>query len=155
MRPLQSRKKKKRKLMAKIESYKAKPTPLIFEDEESAKQVTALLEFGGWNAAKKALTPIRVGALAAKPGAPMITWVFDSLAAAAEAGVFDNEDWLLQLFASDDDLQVFADVLQESGDIWWVNDRHFWALERLGFDESDAATYTGVADALVGMIDSL
>jgi hypothetical protein len=38
--------------------------------------------------------------------------------------------------------------LQESVDIWWVTDRHFWALEQLGFDESEMATYSGVADAL-------
>ncbi|MFL9906887.1 hypothetical protein [Paraburkholderia sp. RL17-337-BIB-A] len=134
--------------MAKIESYKAKPTPLIFEDEESTKQVSALLEFGGWNPAKKAMTPIRVGALAAKPGAPMISWVFDSLAAAAEAGVLEGEEWLKQVFASDDDLQVLVELLQESGDVWWLNDRHFWALQHLGLNEDDAATYTGVANAL-------
>lgn len=139
--------------MAKIESYNAKPTPLIFEDNASEKQVAAMLEFGGWDPAKKALTPIRVGALVAKPGAPTITWVFDSLAAAAEAGVLDSEDWMNQVFASGDDLQVFIELLQESGDIWWVNDRHFWALECLGFDESDTVTYARVADALAQLAE--
>lgn len=119
--------------MAKLNAYKAKPTPSIFEDKESEKQVAALLKFGGWDPTKKTLTPIRVGALAAKPGSPTITWVFDSLAAAAEAGALDDEDWLQQAFASNDDLQVFIELLQESGDIWWVNDRRrlsAWASAR-------------------------
>ncbi|MBB5427491.1 hypothetical protein HDG40_005670 [Paraburkholderia sp. JPY158] len=139
--------------MAKIESYNAKPTPLIFEDQESEKQIAALLEFGGWNPDKQALTPIRVGALAAKPGTPTLTWVFDSLSASAEAGILDSENWLNQVFASGDDLQVFIELLQESGDIWWVNDRHFWALECLGFDESSTATHVGVADALAQLAE--
>jgi hypothetical protein len=29
-----------------------------------------------------------------------------------------------------------------------VNDRHFWALERLGFGEDNVAMYGGIADAL-------
>lgn len=103
--------------------------------------MSALLEFGGWNPAKKALRPSRVGALVAKPGAPTITWFFDSLAAAAEVGVLDDEAFAQQLFASEDDMQVLIELLQEGGDIWWLNDRHFWALQALGFGEDEAASY--------------
>jgi hypothetical protein len=140
-------------LMAKLDAYKAKPTPLMFEQEDGTNSIAGLLEFGGWDHAKKTLTPIQVGALAAKPGAPTISWFFDSLAAAAEAGVLDNESFAQQLFASDEDRQVLVDLLQESGDIWWLNDRHFWALEALGFSEDEATSYPAFADALADRVE--
>lgn len=42
--------------------------------------------------------------------------------------------------ATDDDCDVLADLLQEVGNIWRLNDRHFWALQALGIGEEGAAS---------------
>src|ERR1700758_4552177 len=131
--------------MAKVKAYAARPTPLMFEHKEGRRAASALIEFGGWNHSTKVLTPIRVAALMAMPGAPTISWVFDSLAAAAEAGELDAAGYVQQLFASEDDLNAFIDLLNENGDIYWVNDRHYTAMDWLHSNEDQQATYPGIA----------
>jgi hypothetical protein len=42
----------------------------------------------------------------------------DRLAAAAEAGALDTDEYLQQFFASKDDLNGFVDLLNENGEIW-------------------------------------
>lgn len=127
--------------------YKAKPTPLMFEDEDGQRTASALIEFGGWDYNAKKLTPIRVGALAAKPGAPVLNWLFDSIAAAAEAGTLDTDDLAGQIFGESNDFEVFIELMREGSDLWWLNDRYFWALQDLGFSEEDCTSFDALADA--------
>lgn len=67
---------------------------------------------------------IKVGALLAMPGAPTLTWVMDSLAAAVEAGHVDPEICLTQLFASPSDMRDMRAVLHDEGRGLWLNGRH-------------------------------
>ncbi|SAK48717.1 hypothetical protein AWB80_01258 [Caballeronia pedi] len=122
--------------MPGIDSYITQVSTLIFETDEGERQASALIEFGGWDYKKKTLTPINVFALSAKPAAPVLTWVLDSLAAAAEARRLDGDKALAQLFANKTDARDFRMILRDAGDVW-VNDRHRVALRKCGWFDSD------------------
>jgi hypothetical protein len=70
----------------------------------------------------------------------------DSLAAAAEAGRLDADNYIAQLFASTEDVRAFRLILREAGHDRWLSDRHFNALKKLGCAEMDAATYAAIAN---------
>jgi hypothetical protein len=136
--------------MAKIAPYTPQPAPLMFETEEGQSLATVNLEFGGWNAAKKQLKPIKVGGIMSKPVGDVIIWVLDSLTAAAEAGQLDDKTYIRQLFASEDDLDVFTETLRSNdGYSQPFNDRYIQALVRItGSDRNDAYSYSTVAAIL-------
>ncbi|MGF6937151.1 hypothetical protein OKW41_006313 [Paraburkholderia sp. UCT70] len=133
--------------MAKIEAYAARPTPLLFENEEGQRAASALIEFGGWNHVTKTLTPMSVEALTQKPGAPVLTWFFDSLAAAAEAGVLDTDGLADQLFADSVDIDALVGLMRDGSEMYWVNDRYFWSLQECFFSEEDCTSFGALADA--------
>ena len=133
--------------MAKIEAYVARPTQLMFENEEGERAASALIEFGGWNHKTKTLAPIAVEALTQKPGAPTLNWFFDSFAAAAEAGVLDTEGLADQMFADSADIDALLDLMRDGSDMWWLNDRYFWALQNCFFSEEDCTSFSALADA--------
>jgi len=118
---------------------------LIFDTEEGARKASACIGFGGWNAEKATLTPIKVGALLAMPGAPTLVWVMDSLSAAVEAGRVDPDTCLTQLFASTSDMRDMRAVLRNEGRDLWLNDRHRGALLKLGASSIDLVSYADVA----------
>ncbi|WP_029970728.1 hypothetical protein [Paraburkholderia graminis] len=132
--------------MAKIEAYAARPTPLMFENEEGQRAAGALIEFGGWNHTKKTLAPISVEALAQKPGAPVLNWFFDSLAAAAEAGALDTDGLADQLFADSADIDALLELMRDGSEMHWLNDRYFWALQNC-FSDEDCTSFDALADA--------
>lgn len=135
--------------MTATKGYAAKPTPIIFEHVDGEKAASAYIEFGGWCTKTRKLGSIRVADLATMPGAAVISWVLDSLTAAVEAGVMDDETYLQKLFSSREDLDAFVHALREESDILWVNDRHFRALEALtGYGDEHLLTYAAIADAL-------
>ncbi|ADG14519.1 hypothetical protein BC1002_0417 [Paraburkholderia atlantica] len=127
--------------MSAINGYIPQVTPLLFETEEGQRKASALVEFGGWNAKEKTLSPIHVSALSHMPHAPILEWVMDSMAAAAEAGRLHGSNYLEQLFASREDIRVFRTQLREEGPNLWVNDRHHNAMCKLGSTQADSSTY--------------
>ncbi|MBB5400559.1 hypothetical protein [Paraburkholderia youngii] len=131
--------------MPTVNAYIPQVSALIFETEEGVRKASACIEFGGWNADKATLTPIKVGALLAMPGAPTLTWVMDSLAAAVEAGRVDPETCLTQLFASPSDMRDMRAVLRDEGRELWLSDRHRSALLKLGASSIDLVSYADVA----------
>jgi hypothetical protein len=78
-----------------------------------------------------------------------LSWVFDCLAAATEAGVTTPAAYISQLFASRDDLHAFVESMGEDVDIYWVNDRHFHALAWLGQPEERVTSYSAIAELLI------
>jgi hypothetical protein len=54
---------------------------------------------GGWDHKNQTLTPIKLAELLAGPHNPGLSWVMDSLAAAAEAGRLDADKYVEQIFA--------------------------------------------------------
>jgi hypothetical protein len=93
----------------------------------------------------KTLTPIKLAELLARPHNPGLSWVMDSLAAAAEAGRLDADQYMGQLFASKEDVHAFRHVLREAGGDRWLTDRHHNAMRKLGNAEFDVTTYVGIA----------
>ncbi|QCP48273.1 hypothetical protein FAZ95_03145 [Trinickia violacea] len=132
--------------MAMVNAYIPQPTQLMFETDEGQRVASGCIEFGGWNHREKSLAPIHVEALSRMPGAPALTWVLDSLAAAAEAGRLDADRYIEQLFASKSDLRDFRLMLRDAGADAWVNDRHHNAVRKLGNAEFDVSTYPGMAN---------
>lgn len=135
--------------MPTINAYIPQPTSLLFETELGLRAVSGYMEFGGWDHVRKALTPIRVSALSEMPGAAVLEWVLDSLAAAAEAGRLDVHRYSKQLFASTTDVHDFRQILRDAGVERRVNGRHRAALRKVGCAECDCATYPAVS----GFID--
>jgi hypothetical protein len=131
--------------MPTINAYISQPTALLFETEDGQKAASALIEFGGWDYVGKTLTPIRVAALSRMPGAPTLTWVMDSFAAAAEAGRLDSDRFIDQLLTSKADIRDFRQILREVGTERWVNDRHINALRKFGMVDFDIATYPAIS----------
>ncbi|MEM5299092.1 hypothetical protein VSR82_32830 [Burkholderia sp. JPY481] len=131
--------------MPTVNAYIPQVSSLIFDTDEGARKASACIEFGGWNAEKATLTPIKVGDLLAMPGAPTLVWVMDSLAAAAEAGRVDPETCLTQLFASPSDIRDMRAVLHGEGRGLWLSDRHRGALLKLGAASIDLLSYADVA----------
>lgn len=131
--------------MPTVNPYIPQVSSLIFDTEEGARKASACIEFGSWNAEQATVTPIKVGALLAMPGAPTLTWVMDSLAAAAEAGHVAPETCLNQLFASPSDMRDMRAVLRDEGRDPWLSDRHRGALLKLGAASIDLVSYADVA----------
>jgi hypothetical protein len=69
----------------------------------------------------------------------------DSLAAAAEAGRLDADQYIEQPFASREDVRAFRLILRDAGQERWLHDRHHHALKKLGNAELDLMTYAGIA----------
>lgn len=132
--------------MAVVNAYVPQMSQLMFETEAGQKVSAACIDFGGWNHHDKTLTPIRLSALLTMPGNLGLTWIMDSLAAAAEAGILDGDEYIEQLFASKSDVRSFRLILRDAGGEKWLNDRHFTALKKLGCAELDAVTYAAVAN---------
>ncbi|MGB8423722.1 hypothetical protein [Paraburkholderia sp.] len=61
--------------MAAINGYIPQPTPLMFETEEGQRMASVCIEYGGWADKKKALTPIKLLELLARPHNPGLSWV--------------------------------------------------------------------------------
>jgi hypothetical protein len=136
--------------MATTLGYTPIPTPLLFEHEDGRRSVNQYIKFGGWNRETQQLSPIRAQALLSTPlGESALSWVFDCLAAATEAGAMTPAAYISQLFASSDDLHAFVESLGEDVDIYWVNDRHFRALEWLGHPEDRLSSYSAIAELLI------
>ncbi|CAM2191244.1 protein of unknown function [Paraburkholderia kururiensis] len=69
------------------------------------------------------------------------------LAAAAETGALDSESLANQMFAESADIDALIEQLRDGSDLWWLNDRYFWALENLNFSEEDCTSFGALADA--------
>ena len=79
----------------------------------------------------------------------LINQMLDSMTAAVEAGLGTPATFLKDFFASDNDVQNFADALDEYADegTFWVNDRHFYAFTNaVNAGEESAVTYSAMAD---------
>jgi hypothetical protein len=81
----------------------------------------------------------------------LINEMLDSLTAAVEAGLGTPATFLKDFFATDRDIQNFADALDDYADegTFWVNDRHFYAfLNAADAEEENAVTYSAMAERI-------
>jgi hypothetical protein len=81
----------------------------------------------------------------------LINQMLDSMTAAVEAGLGTPESFFKDFFATDMDVQNFADALDDYADegTFWVNDRHFNAfIHAAKAAEEHAVTYSAMADRI-------
>ena len=81
----------------------------------------------------------------------LINQMLDSLTAAVEAGLGSRETFLSDFFATEQDVQNFADALDEyaAEGTFWVNDRHFYAfMNAANAQEEHAVVYDAMAERI-------
>jgi hypothetical protein len=81
----------------------------------------------------------------------LINQMLDSLTAAVEAGLGTRDTFLKDFFATKQDVQNFADALDEysAEGTFWVNDRHFYAfINAANAQEEHAVTYDTMAERI-------
>ena len=86
----------------------------------------------------------------------LINQMLDSLTAAVEAGLGSRETFLKDFFATEQDVQNFADALDEysAEGTFWVNDRHFYAFTNAAnAQEEHADTYDAMAQRIRELAD--
>lgn len=143
--------------MTKIQ-HSYTPQKLSFEyDDDSAKQYAAFVKAnGGFNHSTCALTPLRL-TTALMEDFNRTLHVFDSITAAIEAGVVDEDAWPEQLFADDVAFEVFLTTLEDYNEMHLVSERWyqaFFALNTTG-EELDCVTSAGLAACLKESAEAL
>ena len=81
----------------------------------------------------------------------LINQMLDSLTAAVEAGFGTRDNFLNYFFATEQDVQNFAEALDEysAEGTFWVNERHFYAfINAANAQEEHAVTYDAMAERI-------
>lgn len=71
----------------------------------------------------------------------------DSICAAYEEGLIDDDTWVNACFATKGDLRAFSYALSQQ-DMEWMHERHHAAFYALGVNDDYCASYLTVADYL-------
>lgn len=139
-----------------VAAYKPKFTPISYDGIDSNTPSAELPELldrletrGGYDPRTGKLTPFKN--ISDDFDESLINEMLDSMTAAVEAGLGTPATFLKDFFATDKDVQNFADALDEYADegTFWVNDRHFNAfINAADADEADAVTYSAMADRI-------
>lgn len=86
----------------------------------------------------------------------LINQMLDSMTAAVEAGLGEPATFLQDFFATNQDVQNFADALDDYADegTFWVNDRHFYAfINAAKVSEEHAVTYSAMAERIRELLE--
>lgn len=127
---------------------KAKTTPINTKCPVYKKY---LKSYGGWNPVKKTLTPINFENLMETEEDAHICgaeWALNCIALAVEAGHLEQSNFPEAAFSSKNNFESFCTALGDSV-FFWVNDRHFWAVEALGLPEEGSVTYPVIGETLI------
>ncbi len=95
-------------------------------------------QFGGWNEKKKVFGPLQFVAIQDEDSFLAPFYALDNLALAMEAGIVDGDRFVQQIFATREDFEAFCEDLRQT-DTFWMNDRHFRALECLLGEEGNVS----------------
>lgn len=139
-----------------VTGYKPQITPISYDGIDSNTPSGALPELldrletrGGYDPRTGKLTPFKN--ISDDFDESLINEMLDSMTAAVEAGLGTPATFLKDFFATDNDVQNFADALDAYSDegTFWVNDRHFNAFINAAIaDEENAVTYSAMADRI-------
>jgi hypothetical protein len=139
-----------------VSAYTPKITPISYDGIDSHTPVGALPELldrletrGGYDPRTGKLVPFKN--MSEDLDESLINEMLDSLTAAVEAGLGTPATFLKDFFATDRDIQNFADALDDYADegTFWVNDRHFYAfLNAADAEEENAVTYSAMAERI-------
>ena len=139
-----------------VTAYTPRFTPISYDgilDDTPAADLPELLERvesrGGFDPRTGQLTPFKN--ISDDFDESLINQMLDSLTAAVEAGLGTRDNFLKDFFATEQDVQNFADALDEysAEGTFWVNDRHFYAfLNAANAQEEHAVTYDAMAERI-------
>src|SRR5450830_1561775 len=139
-----------------VAPYKPQFTPISYDGIDSNTPAGVLPEFldrletrGGYDPRTGKLTPFKN--ISDDFDESLINEMLDSMTAAVEAGLGTRATFFKDFFASDTDVQNFADALDDYADegTFWVNDRHFNAfINAAKASEEHAVTYSAMADRI-------
>lgn len=136
-----------------VAAYKPQITPISYDGIDGNTPSGALPELldrletrGGYDPRTGKLTPFKN--MSDDFDESLINEMLDSMTAAVEAGLGTPATFLKDFFATDKDVQNFADALDDYADegTFWVNDRHFNAfINAAHAGEEHAVTYAAMA----------
>ena len=139
-----------------VTAYTPRFTPISYDGilaDTPAADLPELLERvesrGGFDPRTGQLTPFKN--ISDDFDESLINQMLDSLTAAVEAGLGTRDNFLKDFFATEQDVQNFADALDEysAEGTFWVNDRHFYAfLNAANAQEEHAVTYDAMAERI-------
>ena len=139
-----------------VAAYKPSFTPISFDGIDSQTPAGALPELldrhqerGGFDPRTGQLTPFKN--VTDDFDGSLINEMLDSLTAAVEAGLGSPTTFFKDFFATEQDVQNFADALDDysAEGTFWVNDRHFNAfINAVDVYEESAVTYSAMADTI-------
>jgi len=139
-----------------VTSYKPQITTISYDGIDSNTPSGALPELldrlesrGGYDPRTGKLLPFKN--MSDDLDESLINEMLDSMTAAVEAGFGTPATFLTDFFATDNDVQNFADALDDYADeqTFWVNDRHFNAfINAADAEEENAVTYAAMAERI-------
>lgn len=139
-----------------VAAYKPQVTPISYDGIDSntppgelPELLDRLEERGGYDPRTGKLTPFKNISDDFDDG--LINQMLDSMTAAVEAGLGTPATFFEDFFATEKDVQNFADALDDysAEGTFWVNDRHFNAfIKAADADEENAVTYSAMADRM-------
>ncbi len=139
-----------------VTAYTPRFTPTSYDDIQADTPLADLPELleriesrGGFDPRTGLLTPFKN--ISDDFDESLINQMLDSLTAAVEAGLGSRETFLKDFFATEQDVQNFAEALDEysAEGTFWVNDRHFYAfINAANAQEEHAVTYDAMAERI-------
>lgn len=139
-----------------VAAYKPKFTPISYDGIDSnsppgelPELLDRLEERGGYDPRTGKLTPFKN--ISDDFDESLINQMLDSMTVAVEAGLGTPATFFKDFFATEKDVQNFADALDDysAEETFWVNDRHFYAfINAVEADEENAVTYSAMADRI-------
>lgn len=144
-----------------VAAYKPQITPISYDGIDSntpAGELPELLDRleqrGGYDPRTGQLTPFKN--ISDDFDESLINQMLDSLTAAVEAGLGTPATFFKDFFATESDVQNFADALDDysAEGTFWVNDRHFNAfINAANANEEHAVTYDAMAERIRELFD--
>jgi hypothetical protein len=130
--------------MTIINAYKIELQGIAQDGNEPQKFWNSKCKSGGFNPVTQALTPFK------KTSKFELHVMLDSITAAAEAGIIDDEKWVSQIFSSNQDFQDFLSDMTEYDSCYRIHDRWYVALRALAqvHDEEGFVTSAEIAEYL-------
>ena len=130
-----------------LPAYKPTCTPLGYDKGSKYPPIIGSnpAKWGGFDPKTNAVVPFKIITSDDRIGS--LQEYLDNMTVAIEAGVVFSETFVLDFFGTEKKAHAFADLLADEYPEFWVNDRHFNALQSaLGSNEDDCATYAGLAE---------
>lgn len=146
-------------------SYKYEPPKAALASLDTARQTyQAVKVAGGFDPDTSRFTPLKLDDKAisfpdGKGSAEVHGWaIFETLAAAMEAGIVDSEMWPTQLFADVESYRAFVDALRDYEESYKLIDPWWSALRSLAggeYEEEGFCTAADLAERFVDVLEEL